>query len=214
MRVRAQQAGGPLASACTVLGLHPPSSSAPFHAPPPPPQFTPKPAPVMSPTRANLLAPLAAPAGGAAGVGPGGDGKLTKAEERAVGQVDKAVYLTYFRWVDGLPRFLIHQSPLPASPPAPRHRPRPLLACSPSPQRLPTRPPPWLLACSSWSPAFIIPLVVLTLSMVERGLQVGAARTARTARIASAGCGGSAHGFASLACPRLRLQAPTHLICN
>ncbi|PSC76242.1 multidrug resistance-associated 1 isoform X1 [Micractinium conductrix] len=85
-------------------------------------KFTPKPAPVMSPTRANLLAPLAAPAGGAAGVGPGGDGKLTKAEERAVGQVDKAVYLTYF---------------------------------------------------SSWSPAFIIPLVVLTLSMVERGLQAG-----------------------------------------
>ena len=33
-------------------------------------------------------------------LGPGaGDGKLTKAEERAVGRVDRAVYAAYFRCV-------------------------------------------------------------------------------------------------------------------
>jgi hypothetical protein len=81
-------------------------------------QYVPKPAPIMAPTRKELLAPPpteAAAAAAAAGA------KLTKAEERAVGQVDRAVYTAYFR---------------------------------------------------SWSPAFWIPATVLTLAMVERGLQV------------------------------------------
>ncbi len=69
-------------------------------------QFVPKPPPIMAPTRHNLLAPPTeangsaggtnGSAGGAAGAAPGG--KLTKAEERAVGRVDRAVYLEYFRW--------------------------------------------------------------------------------------------------------------------
>lgn len=71
-------------------------------------QFVPKPPPIMAPTRHNLLAPPAAAngtagatlngsAGSAAAPAAAPAGKLTKAEERAVGQVDRAVYLEYFR---------------------------------------------------------------------------------------------------------------------
>ena len=81
-------------------------------------QFVPKPAPIMAPTRKDLLVP---PPSEAAAAGA----KLTKAEERAVGQVDRAIYTAYFR---------------------------------------------------SWSPAFWIPATVLTLAMVERGLQVRRSR--------------------------------------
>ncbi|PRW33949.1 ABC transporter isoform A [Chlorella sorokiniana] len=98
-------------------------------------KFVPKPPPIMAPTRHNLLAPPATTngtAGDAAGAAADGAaaavaapaaapaGKLTKAEERAVGQVDRAVYLEYFR---------------------------------------------------AWSPLFWIPLFVLSLALVERGLQ-------------------------------------------
>lgn len=78
--------------------------------PPPAPQFVPKPAPIMAPTRRELLVPPAPAADGAAdSQGPGAaqqgqpgsqqgkGGKLTKAEERAVGRVDRQVYLAYFR---------------------------------------------------------------------------------------------------------------------
>lgn len=69
-------------------------------------RYVPKPPPIMAPTRSKLLVPPPAAAdASAAGGGTGNKaaaaaaaGKLTKAEERAVGQVDRAIYRTYFRW--------------------------------------------------------------------------------------------------------------------
>ena len=55
-----------------------PAPPAPFH------QFKPAPGPLMAPTRKNMLAPLPS-------------SKITKAEERAEGQVARRVYSTYFR---------------------------------------------------------------------------------------------------------------------
>lgn len=68
-------------------------------------QFKPKPPPIMAPTRMNLAAgPLPASGGGGGDDKPGkagSSGRLTKAEERAVGQVDRAVYAAYFRCGEG-----------------------------------------------------------------------------------------------------------------
>lgn len=86
------------------------------------PQFKPRPGPIMAPTRVDLggarRRPLPAAAVAAtpsnklasahstrSGGGAGGklvaspSGKLTKAEQRAEGQVSRAVYLSYFRCV-------------------------------------------------------------------------------------------------------------------
>ena len=56
-------------------------------------QFVPKPAPVMAPTQKALLVPPPSASTAAAT----SDGKLVKEEERAVGQVDRSIYLQYFR---------------------------------------------------------------------------------------------------------------------
>lgn len=56
-------------------------------------QYVPKPVPVMAPTRKDLIAPPQPPGRPATPA----SGKLTKAEERAVGRVDRAVYGAYFR---------------------------------------------------------------------------------------------------------------------
>ncbi len=65
--------------------------ATPLSPDPPPPQAAPKPVPAVGPTRATL----AAAALGKPAKQP--SGQLTKAEERAVGQVDRQVYLAYFR---------------------------------------------------------------------------------------------------------------------
>ncbi len=58
-------------------------------------QYVPAPKPVMAPTHKDLQ-PLLQQQAGAAAAAPA-SGKLTKAEERAVGRVDRAVYGAYFR---------------------------------------------------------------------------------------------------------------------
>ncbi|EFN56982.1 hypothetical protein CHLNCDRAFT_143584 [Chlorella variabilis] len=88
-----------------TVAVHSPNGSSQF-------KYVPKPVPVMAPTRKDLIAPPQPPGRPATPA----SGKLTKAEERAVGRVDRAV---------------------------------------------------------SWSPFFLIPIVVLTLGITERGLQAG-----------------------------------------